>query len=105
VLDEVEALFLLERCLQVGGASDQAALALLADPALEDRLDEHRAAALDQGLDLVLARFGAEHLGRREVDEPQQLRAVQHSGQLHGSSSGARAAPAPPVAHDKGHDD
>jgi hypothetical protein len=84
VLGEVQALLLGERLRQRGGTPDEPGLALLADRAPEQRLDEHLAMAPDQVLDLVLAGIRAEHFGRWEVDVLQQRRAVQQSGELHG---------------------
>ena len=66
VFGEIQALLFGQRRLQVLGAADQAGLALLADAALEDRLDEDRAAAVDQVLDLVIAGFRSEHSRRSE---------------------------------------
>ena len=83
VLGEVEALLLGQRAAQIGGSADQSRLALLADAALEQRLDEDLAVALDQIPDLVFRGVGAEHLGGRKVDVPEQRRPVQKSGQLH----------------------
>jgi hypothetical protein len=53
-------------------ARREARLALLADAALEQRLDEYRAVAVDQRLDLLLARVRAEHL---RVGKPQTAEA------------------------------
>jgi hypothetical protein len=83
MLDEVEALLLLQRCLQVRGASDQARFAFLADAALEHGFHENRAVAFDQGFDLLLARVGAEHLRRGEAYEVEKSGSVQHAGDLH----------------------
>jgi hypothetical protein len=52
MLDEVEALFLLERGLQVGSAADQPGLALFADPGFEDGFYKRRPVLLDEGLDV-----------------------------------------------------
>ena len=83
VLDEIEPLFLFQGGLEIGGAAEQAGLALLAHAALEDRLDEDRSVAADQRLDLVLARRRAEDLRRGMARELEQPRAVQHAGDLH----------------------
>ena len=83
MLDEIEPLLLLQRGLEVGRAPEQAGLALLADAALEHRLDEHRAVAVDQALDLVFAGVGAENFRRRKARELQQLGAVKHACDLH----------------------
>src|SRR5262249_34823603 len=83
VLDEIESLLLLERGSQILGAAEQPRLALLADAALEDRLHEDRAMAVDERLDLLLAGIGAEPLRSREPGELQQLCAVQHARDLH----------------------
>jgi hypothetical protein len=61
VFDEVEALLLLERGLQVLRAAQQAGFALLADAALEHRFDEDLAMAVDQRLDRLFARVGTQH--------------------------------------------
>jgi hypothetical protein len=53
VLGEIKPFLLLERCLKVLGAPQQPRLALLADAALEDRLDENGAVPGDQVLDLA----------------------------------------------------
>ena len=84
VLGEEQPLLLLQRGLEVLGPAEQARLALLADAALEDRLQEDHAVALDQRLDLGLGGLGAEHLRAREAHEAKQLRAVEHASQLHG---------------------
>ena len=73
VLDEIEPLFLFQGSLEIGGAAEQAGLALLAHAALEDRLDEDRSVAADQRLDLVLARRRAEDLRRGMAREPGEL--------------------------------
>ncbi len=83
VLDEIEPLLLLQRRLEIARLADQPGLALLADAALEHRLDEDQLVAVDQALDLVLRRAGPEHFGGREIDMLEKLRAVQHSGDLH----------------------
>jgi hypothetical protein len=49
--------------------TEQARLALLANPAPKDRLEEDHAMALDHRLDLGLGSVGAEHLGAREAHE------------------------------------
>ena len=71
VLDEVETLLFLERRLEILGAAEKPGLALLAHPALEHRLDEHRAVPLDQRLDLFLAGVGTEHFGCGKAGELQ----------------------------------
>ncbi len=76
VLGEIEALFLLQRRLQVLGAPDEAGLALLADAAAENRLDENFAALGDEVLDLLLASFRAEHSRGRKVHDLQELRSI-----------------------------
>ena len=55
MLDEIEALFFLERGLEILGSPQQAGFALLADTPLEHRLHEYRAVTLDQCLDFLLA--------------------------------------------------
>src|SRR5260370_1233309 len=65
MLDEVKPLLLLERGLEILGPAQQASLTLLADPSLEYGLDEHRAMALDEPLDLILARIRPQDLGSR----------------------------------------
>jgi hypothetical protein len=69
VLDEIEPLLLRESGLQVGGAAEEAGFALLADAALEHRLDEHAAVAVDERPDLFLTGIGAENLRGRESGE------------------------------------
>jgi hypothetical protein len=81
---EEQALALGQGGPQVPGLADQAGLALLADGAPEDRLDEDHAVAVDHRLDLGLGRVGSEHLGHGEVDEAEQLRAVEQAAELHG---------------------
>ena len=83
VLDEVQALLFPERGRQIRCPAHQPRLAFFADPSFEDRLDEHRATALDQRPNLLLARARFEHLGGRKADEAQQLRTVEHAGDLH----------------------
>ena len=83
VLDEVEPLLLLERRLQVGGPTEQPGLALLADAALEHRLDEDAAVAVDERPDLFLAGVGAEDLRGREPGELKQLGSMEHACDLH----------------------
>src|SRR6476620_11541639 len=83
MLDEVKPLLLLERGLEILGPAQQASLTLLADPSLEYGLDEHRAMALDEPLDLILARIRPQDLGSREADEPQHSAAVEHARDLH----------------------
>ncbi len=83
VLDEVQPLLLLERGLQVARAAEEPGLALLADATLEQRLDEHRAVAIDQRLDLLLARVRAEHLRDGKAGKAEELGAVQHACDLH----------------------
>ena len=83
MLDEVKPLLFLERGLEILGPAQQACLTLLADPSLEYGLDEHRAMALDERLDLILARIRPKHLGSREADEPQHSAAVEHARNLH----------------------
>ena len=86
VLGEVEPLLFGQRGLEVAGLADEPGLALLADAAAEDRLDEDQAVAGDQVLDRVFAGVGPEHLGRGEVDVAEQPRSVEHSVELHGRS-------------------
>ena len=95
MLDEVEPLLLLERGLEILGPAQQASLTLLADPSLEYGLDEHRAMALDQRFDLVLARVRTQHLGSREADELQHSAAVEHARHLHVCAPSS----APPAPH------
>ena len=83
VLDEEQALLLFERGSEVRRTADQARLAFLADAALEDRLDEDHAGALDQSANLLFARTGIEDLGGRIPDETQHPGSVQHAGDLH----------------------
>jgi hypothetical protein len=83
MLDEVKPLLLLERGLEILGPAQQASLTLLADPSLEYGLDEHRAMALDEPLDLILARIRPQDLGSREADESQHSAAVEHARDLH----------------------
>src|SRR5260370_8915534 len=90
MLDEVEPLLLLERGLEILGPAQQACLALLAHSALEYGLDEHRAMALDQRFDLVLARVRTQHLGGREADELHHSATVNHPRHFNLS------APSPP---------
>ena len=90
VLGEEQPLALGQRRLQVPGLADQAGLALLADGTFEDRLDEDHAVPVEHGLDLGLAGVGAEHLGHREVDEAQELGAVEQAAELHGVASSLR---------------
>ena len=90
MLDEVEALLLLERGLQVGGAADQPGLTLFPDPAFEDGFYKHRPVLLDEGLDVLFAGVRAEHFGARIPGKLQEFCAVEHAGDFHGvlSSSG-----------------
>jgi hypothetical protein len=83
VLGEVQALLFGQCARQVGGAADQAGLALLADRALEERLDEDLAVAPDQVLDLVFAGVRAQHLGGGEARELKKFRSIEHSGEIH----------------------
>src|SRR6266540_4709075 len=84
MLDEVEPLLLLERGLEVLGPTQQTCLALLADAPLEYGLDEHRAMALDQRLDVFFARVRPQHLGHRKADELQHPATIEHARDLHG---------------------
>src|SRR3712207_7623779 len=54
-------------------------LALFADSALEDRLDEDEAMARDQRSDLILGGVGTEDLGRWKADMIKQPRPVKRS--------------------------
>ena len=83
VLDEVEPLLLLQRGFEIARLADQPGLALLADAALEHRLYEDELVAIDQPLDLVFRRGGAKHFGGGKIDMLEELRAVEHSGDLH----------------------
>ena len=67
MLDEVEPFLLLQRGLQIRRPAEQPGFAFLADAALEHRLDEDAAVAVDQRPDLFLAGVGAEHFRRRET--------------------------------------
>ena len=87
VLGEVEALALGQGGLQVPGLADQPGLALLADGTFEDRLDEHHAVPVEHRLDLGLGGVGPEHVGHREVDEAQELGAVEQAAELHDVAS------------------
>jgi len=93
VFGEVQALLLGKRGLEIAGPADQIGLALLADAAAEQRLDEDQAVAADQVLDLVLARVRPQHLRGRESDMAEQPRSVEHAGQLHRKAP-SRPAPA-----------
>ena len=55
MLGEIQPFLLGQRGLEVARPADQPGLALLADAALEHRLDEDLAVAVDERLDLVLA--------------------------------------------------
>ena len=90
VLGEVQALLLLQRGAQIGRTSEQSGLPFLADAALEHRLDEYRPTLADERLDLVVGRRRTEDLGGGEPDELEQLRSVEHSGDLHGGQNAPR---------------
>ncbi len=90
MLDEIEALLFFEGGFQIGGAADQAGLALFADPAFEDGFYKHRPVLFDEGLDVPLAGVRAEHFRGRIPGELQQLRAVEHASDFHGLSSSKR---------------
>ncbi len=83
MLDEIKPLLLLQCGLEIARLADQPGLALLADAALEHRLDEDQLVAIDQPLDLVFRCGWAEHFGGGKIDMLEELRAVEHSGDLH----------------------
>src|SRR5207253_1116649 len=74
MLDEIEALFFLERGLEILGAPQQAGFALLADTSLEHRLHEYRAVTLDQCLDFLLAGVRAQHFRCGEARKSPSLK-------------------------------
>ncbi len=76
MLGEEQALLFGQGGLQVARPADQPSLALLAHAAAEQRLDEHLAVPIDQVLDLVFRRAGAQHFRRGEVDVPEELGSV-----------------------------
>jgi hypothetical protein len=71
MLDEVEPLLFLQRRFQIRSPAEETGLALLADATFEDRLDEHRAVAVDQRFDFVFGGTRTEHLGGGKLDELQ----------------------------------
>ena len=85
ILGKIQAFFLGQRRLQVSGAPDQPRLAFLAYAALEDGLDEDRAATLDQAVYLMLASFRPEYFGGRETGDLEQPGSVEHSTDIHSS--------------------
>ena len=85
MLDEEQSLAFGEGGAQVGRFADQPGLALLADAALEHRLDEDELVPIDEVLDLSLGRGGTEDLGDRKIDVPHKRRAVKKAGELHGA--------------------
>lgn len=89
VFDKIQPLLLLERRLEIGRLADEAGLALLADAASEQRLDEDELVPIDQALDLVFGRTRTQDLGRRKLDMLEQSSSIQHSGDLHSSLQAA----------------
>jgi hypothetical protein len=85
VLGKEQPLPFLKRGLEISGLADQPRLAFLADGAFEDRLDEDHAMTVDHRLDFGLVCLGSEHFRMGKVDETQQLGAVQHAAELHGT--------------------
>ena len=67
MLDEIETLLFFEGGLQIGGAADQAGLALFADPAFEDGFYKHRPVLFDEGLDVPFAGVRAEHFRGSDI--------------------------------------
>ena len=80
---EVQTLLLLQCGLEVSGLADQARLSLLADTALEQRLDEDHLVARNEALDFIFAGIGPQHFGAWEIDVAKKPRSVKHSGNLH----------------------
>src|SRR5204863_7525759 len=76
--------------LKILRPAEQSRLAFFADAAFEHRLDEYRTVSINEGLDLLFAGARTEDLGRGKTDELQQLRPVEHSGDLHEASSSQR---------------
>ena len=83
MLDEIQPFLFLQRGLEVRRLADQAGLALLADAAAKQRLDEDELMPVDQALNLILGRARPQNLGSGELDIVEQSRPVQHSGDLH----------------------
>ena len=83
MLDEVQPFLFPQRGLEVARPADQTGLALLADAAPKQRLDEDELVAVDQALDLVLRCAGSEHFGGGEIHMLEKLRTIQHPGNLH----------------------
>jgi hypothetical protein len=73
-----------QRRLKIARLTDQPGLAFLADAALEYRFDENQLVTIDQTLDLVFRCTGTEHFSGREINMLEQLRPIEHSGDLHG---------------------
>src|SRR5271165_7614176 len=84
VLDEEQPLTFGKCGAQIRRLADQAGLALLADAALEDRLDEDELVPVEHVLDLGLARGRAQDFGDRKLDVPQERCAVEKTCELHG---------------------
>ena len=91
MLDEIQPFLLFQRGLEVGRLADQAGLALLADAAAKQRLDEDQLVPVDQALNLILGCARPQNLGSGELDMFEQPRSVQHSGDLHRSLRDVRA--------------
>src|SRR6516162_1025000 len=83
MFDEIEAFFLSQRGRQVGSSADHSRLALLTHAAFKHWLDEHRPVTTDECLDLVFARVRSQYLRGGIAGKLQQLRAVEHSRDLH----------------------
>src|SRR4051812_6989330 len=83
VLGEIKTFLFRKSRFQVSCPANQARLALLADPALEDGLDEDQLVTANEVLDLVLGGARPEHFRRREVNVLQELCTIEHSCDLH----------------------
>ena len=65
---EIEPFLFGQGGLQIGGLANQPGLALLANTAAKQGLDEDQPVAVDQALDIVFAGIGAEDFGCRKPD-------------------------------------
>jgi hypothetical protein len=83
MLRKIQPLLFRQCCLDIACATDKSRLSLLADIALEDRLDENFAVAINQALNFIGGGARSEYVRHRELHVLEKARAVKQSRYLH----------------------
>jgi hypothetical protein len=83
MLRKIATLFFRQCCLEIAGLADQAGLALLANAALEQRLDENELMLVDQALDFILGCPGTQYFRAGKFHVLQQRCPIKHACNIH----------------------